>query len=274
MTSTPSTDVIDAPRADSDAGSTAPAKTSDKSKSSGKSRARKLFSWIPRRDPVEVKVAPRSDSDDRANRGSRDASLQQLKHGYNEVVETMSAIRHHLDEQSERSERMLTLMEQLPEVLQSIPESSRRQTQALQAIHEQIEHNNANTSRLSGALSDLAKATSRQETELSSIREDIGNAREQSGEMMGTLNDTLQHTSQVSEASAAAVSAVARQAERFETQTQDMFNRSQRQGVVMLVLTALLAAVVLCLAGYVAFKVSQLPTASPASTSMMQSITN
>ncbi len=51
----------------------------------------------------------------------RPASIHEIKQGYGEVIQTMASLRQHLDEQSQRSDQMLRMMDGLPELLRPSP---------------------------------------------------------------------------------------------------------------------------------------------------------
>ena len=69
----------------------------------------------------------------------REVTVAQLKQGYGEVVDTMAAIRGHLDDQRGRQDRMEQMLSGLPEVLKAMPEAARTQTQLVKAIGAHLE---------------------------------------------------------------------------------------------------------------------------------------
>ena len=78
-----------------------------------KDKVSNFFSWARKgKPPVSVEVARREDDPDAPP--SKEVTLQQLKQGYGEVVDTMKSVRTHLEQQADRSEQMLHLMRDLP----------------------------------------------------------------------------------------------------------------------------------------------------------------
>ena len=105
-----------------------------------------------------------SESTDLAKR--RDESLLQIKTGYTQVVETMQAVRKHMEEQANRYERMIELFDGMPEVLRSIPKTNETNTQILQAVHCHIENQNQMIGQLNDTLRDLSDSTDGQQQNL------------------------------------------------------------------------------------------------------------
>jgi len=213
-------------------------------------------------EPVEVAAPARADA-------SREQSVQQLKKGYNEVVDTMQVLRDHMQKQSERSDRLLHLMEGLPEVLKSIPETNRNQTQTLFAIREQFEQQGAHSGELSSALNRLAQVTTQQD-QREQRREE--SERESSEAMLGslsTLNQTLDGVREAQQSNAATVDRIADRTEASQQTLGQVFRRGQRQMTALAAVSWSLALAALAVSGFVAYEVSQL--AETRRTTMAQS---
>lgn len=190
------------------------------SQSASKPVKRSFFgSLFKRNKPVEVKLdqVPREDK-----------SVLQLKKGYNEIVDTMSAMRTHMEQQSDRADRMLEIMEQLPKVLNSIPETTAAQTHVLQAIHQNIQTQNETQVQLSAALTNLASATQQQEDAVKGIRNELSLQRGEQAEVINSLSGTLGQVTAASVANTDAMRAVARKAEETERNTNELFDKSRR----------------------------------------------
>ena len=84
---------------------------------------------------------------------TRQATLNQLKQGYVELVDTMKSVRQHLDEQSARQERLMAVLDGLPEVLATIPQTTRTQIETLEAIRGSMDRSNQTNEALSMAIS-------------------------------------------------------------------------------------------------------------------------
>ncbi len=223
----------------------------------------RLFKRGRTKDGLEVGV--RADAGDlpvhrMSKREQREATLMQLKQGYEEVTETMKSLRSHMEEQARRSDRLLDLMEGLPDVLRSIPESNQRQTQVLQAMRSQMDTQTQTSERLSTALTELAGATGRQQNALGELHKQMEASR-QSGESLrdslGILSETMETMTDASKSNVDAVNAIAQQTRDNQRHTEDLYRKTQRQTVVMSSVSWALAIVALAVAGYVAVMVTR-----------------
>jgi len=197
-------------------------------------------SLFKRNKPVEVKI------DQGMVPASReDKSVLQLKKGYNEIVDTMSAMRTHMEQQSDRADRMLEIMEQLPKVLESIPETTTAQTHVLQAIHQNIQTQNETQVQLSAALTNLASATQQQEDAVKGIRNELSHQRGEQAEIINSLSGTLGQVTAASVANTDAMRAVAKKAEETDRNTAELFEKSRRNFVGVTVISWSTAALIL-----------------------------
>lgn len=195
-----------------------------------------------------------------ASGGGKEATLQQLKQGYGEVVETMQSLRTHLQQQSDRSEKMLELMRDLPAAIRSIPESNRTQTSMLEAIHANLDRQNQTTDQLAEAIASLATASSHQQRSLSSIDTHLveeHESRGRLGEGVEALNDTLGQVTASNTATRESMGAVVEQTRVNDERMRTMVQRSQKMNTAMLLLCLALAAGALALGGYMAVLVSK-----------------
>lgn len=191
----------------------------------------------------------------------REAMLVQLQRGYGEVVETLKSLRDHMEEQSSRSNQMLTMMSGLPDLLKSIPETNQRQTQTLEAIRTHLQHQSESTAQLSGALTDLAGATTEQHKAMDELHQQLA-ANRASGEALrdslGILAETMEHVTDSSKANVDAVNRIAEQSARNERHTGTLFKRSQRHSTAMAAVSWSLALVALAVSAYVAVMITRI----------------
>ncbi len=192
---------------------------------------------------------------------NKEVTIQQLKQGYGEVVETMKSVRNHLDEQAERNRRMLELMEGLPEVLRAIPESARNQARMTEALHQHLERQNDTSAQLTSAITGLAGTSEQQHKALSEIREHLAEEDQSRGRLnhgVAALNDTLGHVMDSSAATRASMGAVVEQTRVNDERMRTMFQRSQKMNTAMVLLCLALATGALALGGYMAVLVSRM----------------
>ena len=225
-----------------------------------KDKVSHFFSWARKgKGPVSVDVT-RRDDDGENPEARKEVTLHQLKQGYSEVVETMQSVRTHLEEQSGRSEQMLALMQDLPEVLRSIPEGTRTQTKMLEAIHANLQQQNETSGHLTSAITGLASAAASQEKALTQISDHLTEeqgTRNQLNEGVATLNTTLSHVMDSNAATRDSMGAVVEQTRVNDERMRQMYQRSQKMNTAMVLLCLALATGALALGGYMAFLVNK-----------------
>lgn len=222
-----------------------------------KTKARGFFAWARRnKKPVEVE-AKRRESDDAAlarfGEGGEDnprVTLQQLKQGYGEVLETMKAVRAHMDDTAERNRQMLEVMDTLPQLLRDIPEATRAQSLALELINQHLETQGQTNTDLTAAVRELTSAAGSQGQALDGIRDHLADddrTRQQ-------LNETLGEVAR----SSASMTGVVEQTRANDQQMREMYQRNQRVNTTMMTVCLVLAIGALALGGYVAYIVSNM----------------
>lgn len=230
------------------------------------SRIASLFFWTRRgRGPVSVDVhrVEGTNSDLAAPEGeAREATLTQLRRGYNELVDTMKAVRGHLEEQSQQSARMLEVMQALPDLLRAIPESNRNQTRVLEAIHANLEHQNRASGELASALAGLTQATAKIGTHMA----DADETQRGITQRLTQLDSTLGSMDTSNREARDAVRQLMSDSDAKDRATRELVTRSQRQVVVLSVVSWALAIAALATAAFVAVMVGRLVGQQPAAT--------
>lgn len=226
-----------------------------------KDKVSSFFNWA-RKDkaPVSVDVTRRDNADEPDEATKKEVTIQQLKQGYGEVVETMQSLRTHLDQQSQRSEQMLELLRDLPTAIRSIPESNRTQTSMLEAIHENLDRQNQTTHQLTEAITGLATASAHQQRSLAAIDTHLAEEHESRGRLgegVATLNDTLGQVTASNAATRESMGAVVEQTRVNDERMRNMYQRSQKMNTMMVLLCLALATGALALGGYMAVLVSR-----------------
>jgi ABC-type transporter Mla subunit MlaD len=231
-----------------------------------KDKVSSFFTWSRKgKPPVEVQVARREGGEAEAP-PSKEVTLAQLKQGYGEVVDTMKSLRTHLEQQGQRSEEVLGLMRDLPEVLKSIPESTRTQTRMLEAIHSNLERQNETSGHLTSAITGLAAAANSQEKALTEIRANLAEDQDTRGRLndgIAALDSTLGHVAESNAATRDSMGAVVEQTRVNDERMREMYQRSQKMNTAMVLLCLALATGALALGGYMAMMVSRMNTAEP-----------
>jgi chromosome segregation ATPase len=134
----------------------------------------------------------------------RDAAIAHLQDGFNTLTDLMGAIRDNLDHQNRRQDELLNALQQLPQVLQGLPESSRVQTETLTAIRAQMEGQSAQQARLGEILHHIGESTSEQRQMVDAIRGRIDELHKNDtsiAEYLNTVGSSLKDVSKTSQTS-------------------------------------------------------------------------
>ncbi len=202
------------------------------------SRIGSLLHWTRKdKGPVQVDLV-RNDGDDAAG---REVTMAQLRSGYAEVIDTMKAVRSHLEEQSHQSRRMLEVMQAMPDLLRAIPDSNRNQTRVLEAIHANLEHQNRASGELSAALSGLTQATAKIGSHIQSGEE----SQQELSDRLGTLGTTIQRLDDANREARDTLRAAVVESDERNKAVRDMVARSHRQVVVLSMVSWALAIIAL-----------------------------
>lgn len=192
--------------------------------------------------------------------GSRERSIAQLQQAYEEVFDLVGTLKQHMEAQSHRSERLIEMMEGLPEALKSLPEANRNQTQTLQVIEGHLKQQNLQSEGLTQAIQGLAKAAGNQEHAMNLIQQQLDagqESREQLHQNFSHLGETLEQMTETHQASTQLLTRLNDTHEQSDVQMQQLVARNQRQMTMMSVVSWSLAIVALTVAGAVAIWVGQ-----------------
>jgi hypothetical protein len=192
---------------------------------------------------------------------AKETPMQQMQKGYNEMIDLMGAVRGHMELQSQRSERLLNVLEGLPQALQSLPETSRNQTRTLQAIQTNLEQQGKHNAKLSDALNGLSTTTSQHQHAMTAVGKQLDAGHQRSEQMLNSfssLSTTLDRMGESNEASTGLLRQIAEQESKASQQVRELFTRNQKHMTTMSVVSWSLALIALTVAGYVAVSVTRL----------------
>src|SRR5262249_33151769 len=134
----------------------------------------------------------------------RDAAIAQLQDGFNTLTDLMGSIRDNLEQQNRRQDELLGALQQLPAVLQSLPETNRVQTETLTAIKQQIEGQSAQQERLGEILTRIGETTGEQRQMVDALRgrvEDLHKNDTSIADYLNTVGNSLKDVSKTSQTS-------------------------------------------------------------------------
>jgi DNA repair exonuclease SbcCD ATPase subunit len=135
----------------------------------------------------------------------RDAAIQHLQEGFTTLTDLMGAIRNNLEQQNRRQDELYNALQQLPQVLQSIPESNRMQGETLSAIRQQIEGQSAQQERLGAILDRIGQTTGEQKEmveDLTGRVEELHKADTSIADYLNNVGASLKDVSKSNQASA------------------------------------------------------------------------
>ena len=178
------------------------------------------------------------------SRKDREQQLAQISSGFTEVSDTMRSVRTHLTEQSDRSAEMMDMMKGLPEVLRTIPEATRVQTQLIKTLSAQLESSNTNSAHLTEALQGLNRTADKQEETLGSIAKHLSEESMTKRELntgIVAMTSTLESVEASNLAARQVMTDAQEQQRRSEERMMQLYRRSQFTTGLMLLISALLA---------------------------------
>ena len=181
----------------------------------------------------------------------RDARVSQLQDGFEEVVGLVQDVRRHLDQQADRSERLLGLMSDLPDAIRTLPESNRNQARMVEAMNGHLARSDRHAEDLNEALGGLARSNEHQGQVLGLIQQQIESSRQTDEQMVasfGTMNETLRQLGLSNHASAKSMALVAEQSKMADGRMKELVQRNSRQMLIMSAANWVLAAAALGLA--------------------------
>ena len=191
-----------------------------------------LLSRLRGDKPVSLEVQRMENGEPR-----REVSIAQLKEGYGEVVDTMQAIRGHLDDQKGRQDRMEEMLSGLPEVLRAMPEAARTQTQLVKAIGAHLETQSTATGQLTEAIHGLSQTSRKQDATLEGIQEHLVDESETKRELntsVLSLNAAMEGVEASNLAARDALAASREEAQRREERLVQMHVSGQRTNMLLL----------------------------------------
>ncbi|TVQ59357.1 MAG: hypothetical protein EA379_10935 [Phycisphaerales bacterium] len=186
--------------------------------------------------------APGSDdADDRgalATPRNKQELIVELQKNYTEVLELVRKVNTHLDRESERTAKLMTIVERIPDALDALPELRDQTKRAVETLRESSEQS--------------ARRDEKVQSALTHIRDRLDDARETETHLVGTLTEfrgSLQDMAHSSERSSGAIAAMNERNALRDKELADMLNLTRRWVVAALVIGALgVAAAIVAIA--------------------------
>jgi len=186
----------------------------------------------------------------------RDAAINQLQEGFNTLTDLMGAIRDNLDKQNRRQDELVNAMQQLPQVLGTIPESNRMQGETLQAIRVQIESQTGQQQQLASILGRISETTGEQRQMVDALRdrvEEIHKTDTTIADYLNNVGESMKDVSKNSQTSAQVLEQMRDNIDARDGQIERVLHRHSTRFTTMLAVAIFLsiaALVAVCVIGY------------------------
>jgi hypothetical protein len=178
--------------------------------------------------------------------GKKGQAIAQLQDGFQLLTELMTTIRTNLESQGHRQDQLLEQVAALPKVLESIPETTRIQGEALKAIHQQLLGQAEQQSLLRDILDKLAETGGDQRDLLEGLRERMETLHHQDQAMADSLNTVgvaLESASRNSASSAQILGSIRDNLSSHDKQMEQVLTRQASRFTLMLVTSVILSGI-------------------------------
>jgi DNA repair exonuclease SbcCD ATPase subunit len=186
----------------------------------------------------------------------RDAAINRLEEGFTTLTDLMGAIRDNLDRQNQRQDELLNALQQLPQVLQTIPESNRVQGETLQAIRQQIEGQSAHQEKLGEILNKIGTNTGEQREMVDALRDRVEEIHKTDTTIADYLNNVGESMKEVSKNSQTSAEVLGKMRDNIDQRDGQIERVLHRQGVrftTMLAIAIFLSIAALVAVGVIGF---------------------
>ena len=186
----------------------------------------------------------------------RDAAIQNLQEGFTTLTDLMGAIRDNLDKQNQRQDELLGALQQLPAVMQSIPESNRMHGETLSAIRQQIEGQSAQSERLGEILGKIGATTGEQKEMVDDLRgrvEELHKTDTSIADYLNNVGTSLKDVSKSNQTSAQVLEQMRDNLNQRDGQLERVLHRQGVRFTTMLSVAIFLSIAALVAVGVIGF---------------------
>ena len=186
----------------------------------------------------------------------RDAAIQHLQEGFTTLTDLMGAIRDNLEKQNQRQDELMSALQSLPAVLETLPENNRMQGETLKAIRQQIESQSASHERLGDILNKIGTTTGEQKQMVDALRnrvEDLHKADTSIADYLNNVGSALKDVSQNSASTSQVLSSMRDNIDSRDGELQRVLQKQGTRFTTMLataIFLSIAALVAVCVMGY------------------------
>jgi len=166
-----------------------------------------------------------------APRTSRAKTMNELQRGYDEVIGLVRKIGDHLDSQTERTERMMSMMERLPQAIDALPEINRQNARLLDILSDHLTQSKDREQALNDTLRRLGDSSDHHTEVLSVLQQQLDTnhrASEQMTETLGSFREALTNLAETNNRSTELLSRITEASDERESKLTMMFQQTQR----------------------------------------------
>ena len=192
----------------------------------------------------------------------RDADIAQLREGFHTLTDLMGTIRDNLERQNQRQDELLEALKTMPQVLGTIPESNRVQTETLQAIRVQIAGQSSQQERLGEILNKIGETTGSQKQVVDELRGRVEEIHKQDVSIADYLNNvgsSLKDVSKNSQTSAQVLETMRDNINARDGQIERVLHRQGVRFTTMLAVAIFLSIAALVAVGVIGFMLLNRP---------------
>ena len=175
----------------------------------------------------------------------RDQTLTQLQEGYEQVTRLVGDIQKHLGDQTAKTDRICSALEQLARSTSDLPEISRQQVRMLESIVGQLETASAGTQRLTAAVEEVPRIARAQTDTLTGINQQLGMVSEQNvvtAQAMEKLSTAISSVGEINGAQAQILRQMYAKTDEQNEHVNRLIDRQSRRFVMLFVVTLVLTA--------------------------------
>jgi len=118
----------------------------------------------------------------------RDHAIENLQNGLSAISDLMGGIREHMEKQSKRQDELLGYLSHLPAALEQLPQSNRAHAEALKAIHESMNRQGTQQSKLGDILERITQADGQTGRTLEALTDHVEQLRRHDQAVAENLN--------------------------------------------------------------------------------------
>jgi ABC-type transporter Mla subunit MlaD len=161
----------------------------------------------------------------------RGRSIADANGNLHEIMGLVRKISEHLDGQTDRTERMLQLIDRMPQALDALPEINRQNARLLESLHAHLDQARRREEALNNTLGTITEAAKHQTEVLGLVQQQLDHSSQSSVQLTNTLGNLRQSLSDLAQANKHSSEVLSKMAEATgerENRLTETLSRTQR----------------------------------------------